>query len=336
MKLPILQALASGQGDHVLCTVLRVKGSAPRHPGSWMLAGAEGLIAGSVGGGRGEAAALVASREMSGGSGARLLEIDMQGMDAEGPDMVCGGQSLVLVEPVASPGPYRAALELVLRGERAILVKRVSTGRVAVADEGGGAVFGSMDGVDPAKLRKAAGSGRPLFVEEDGLFLDPLLPKERLLILGGGHVGRAVAAITPGLGFAVTVGDDRREFLEPERFPPGVSTLCAPFREIVDGFSFDHGTYVVIVTRGHLADLDCVRAILPKSWRYAGMIGSRRKVRLLLDRVLADGFDPAKVEALHTPIGLPIGAETPEELAISISGELIAARHGAGARPPAP
>jgi len=142
-------------------------------------------------------------------------------------------------------------------------------------------------------------------------------------------VGRALAAITPGLGFAVTVGDDRREFLEPERFPPGVSTICAPFGQIVDSFPFDQGTYVVVVTRGHLADLECVRAILPRSWRYAGLIGSRRKSRLLLERVLADGFDGEKVAALHTPIGLPIGAETPEELAVAISSELIAVRHGA-------
>jgi xanthine dehydrogenase accessory factor len=341
VNLPILEALASGRQGQVLCTVLRVKGSAPRHPGSWMLAGAEGLVAGSVGGGRGEAAALAASREGAGGSAARLLEIEMQGMDAEGPEMVCGGTSLVLVEPVASPGPYRAALGLVRSGERAILVKRVpgpegaAAIEIAVSDESGRFVFGGgafdgASGFDAGLLRRAAETGRPLLAEREGIFFDPMLPGEKLLVLGGGHVGRALAGIAPGLGFDVTVGDDRREFLEPGRFPPGVSTLCAPFREIVDSFPFDRGTYVVIVTRGHLADLECVRAVLPRGWRYAGLIGSRRKTRLLVERVLADGFDRAKVEALHTPIGLRIGAETPEELAVAIAGELIAVRRGAG------
>ena len=328
MSLPILRTLAAGRRDLVLCTVLRVTGSAPRHPGSWMLTGPEGLIAGSVGGGRGEAAALAACREKAGGTGTRLLEIDMQGMDAEGPDMVCGGTSLILVEPVVSPDPYRAALDLVLRGERALLVKRLATGEIAVMDEGGAPVFGAAGEGDPGKIREAAETGKPLLAEPEGLFFHPMLPVEKLLILGGGHVGRALAAIAPGLGFAVTVGDDRREFLEPGRFPREVSTLCAPFQGIVDAFPFDRGTYVVIVTRGHLADLECVRAVLAKSWRYAGLIGSRRKSGLLLERVLSDGFDRAKVEALHTPIGLPIGAETPEELAIAISGELIAVRHG--------
>ena len=332
MNIPILQALASGRRDLVLCTVLRVKGSAPRHPGSWMLAGPEGLIAGSVGGGRGEAAALTASYERAGGSEPRLLEIDMQGTDAEGPDMVCGGTSLVLVEPVVSPEPYRAALDLVRRGERALLVKRLATGEVTATDEGGRPLAGSLDlgGVDPEKLRRALDAGRPLLAEEDGIYFDPLLPREKLLILGGGHVGRALAALTPGLGFAVTVADDRSEFVESGRFPAEVSTLCGPFGEIVEAFPFDHATYVVIVTRGHLADLECVRAVLPKSWRYAGLIGSRRKSRLLLEQVLSDGFDRDKVAALRTPIGLPIGAETPEELGVAIASELVAARHGEG------
>jgi xanthine dehydrogenase accessory factor len=202
----------------------------------------------------------------------------------------------------------------------------VATGETALMDGHGAWVEGSLQGVDLPSARRALASGHPVLVEEAGLLYDPLLPEEKLLILGGGHVGRALAALAPGLGFQVTVGDDRPAFLEPGRFPPGVATLGGTYADIVAGFPFDPSTFVVIVTRGHLSDLECVRAVLPRPHRYAGLMGSLRKTRLVLEQVAADGFDPGKVEALRAPIGLEIGAETPEELAVAIAAELIAAR----------
>lgn len=329
MSLEILQAIGSGRAGLALCTVVQVKGSAPRHVGSKMLAGPEGLVAGSVGGGRGEAAALAACVEALATRRPAVLQIEMQGMEAEGPDMVCGGFSRVLVEPEPDPAPYRAALDLVAAGERALLVKGVETGETAVLGGTGAWVSGTLEGLDPAKATRALDTGHATLLEESGLFLDPVLPREKLLILGAGHVGRALAAITPGLGFAVTVGDERREFLEPERFPAGVETRLGSFTDIVASYPFDLSTYVVVVTRGHLCDLECVRAVLGRTYRYAGFMGSRRKSRLVLEQVLADGFDRAKVDALYAPIGQEIGAETPEELAVAIGGELIAVRHGA-------
>ena len=329
MSLPILEKLLAAPGPVALCTVMQVKGSAPRHPGSWMLADAAGLVAGSVGGGKGEAKVLLTCREALADGRSRVLEVEMQGTEAEGADMVCGGTSRVLIEPLASRDAYVAARDLLLRGERAVLARRFSTGESAVLVGSGRWIPAAPDGVDSEAARRALDHGKPLYAPEAGFFYDPLLPPEKLLILGGGHVGRAIAALAPALGFAVTVADDREEFLLPERFPAGVATLCGPYAEVVARFPFDAATYVVIVTRGHLADLESLRAVLGKSWRYAGLIGSRRKVRLLTDQVLADGFDPAKVDSVHTPIGLDIGAETPEELAVSIVGELVAVRRGA-------
>jgi xanthine dehydrogenase accessory factor len=326
MNLGILRAIAAEPTELVLCTVLRVKGSAPRHAGSKLLAGREGRLLGSVGGGRGEALALAACADLLGAGRPKILELDMQGLDIEGSSMVCGGTSRLLVEPLGDRRPYRAALELLQKGERALLVKRLESGETALLDGLGAWVEGSLKGADLACAQQALASGQPVLAEAAGLLYDPLLPEERLLILGGGHVGQALAALAPGLGFQVTVGDDRPAFLAPGRFPPGVATLGGTYADIVAGFPLEASTFVVIVTRGHRSDLECVRAVLPRPHRYAGLMGSLRKTRLVLEQVAGEGFDPRAVEALRAPIGLEIGAETPEELAVAIAAELIAAR----------
>ncbi len=331
MSLALLDRLLAAREPLALCTVIRVKGSAPRHVGSWMLADAAGLVAGSVGGGGGEALVLDAAREALSDAQARVLDVEKLGTDAEGVDMVCGGSALILVEPVGSKAAYAAARELLARGERALLARRVATGESAAMDRSGLWTPNAPAGVDSEAALHALEHGRPFLAEPAGVFYDPLLPPERLLVLGGGHVGRAVASAAHAVGFAVTVADDRAEYLAPERYPAGVATLLGRYAETVEAFSWDASAYAVIVTRGHLADLESLRAVLGKPWRYAGLIGSRRKVRLLTDQVLADGFDPAKVAAVNAPIGLDIGAETPEELAVSIVGELVAARRGVAA-----
>ncbi len=329
MSIRFLEAIAADPTDLVLCTILRVRGSAPRHAGSKLLAGRAGLLLGSVGGGRGEALVLSACAELLGDGRPRILEIDMQGVDVEGPAMVCGGTSRILLEPLGSRVPYLGALNLLQQGEPALLVKRLETGETALMDGHGAWVEGALKGADLHSARQALASGYPVLVEEGGILYDPLLPEEKLLILGGGHVGLALAALAPGLGFQVTVGDDRPTFLESGRFPPEVETLGGTYADIVAAFPFDPATFVVIVTRGHLSDLECVRAVLGRPQRYVGLMGSLRKVRLVLEQVATEGFDPQRVEALRAPIGLEIGAETPEELAVAIAAELIAARRNA-------
>jgi len=171
--------------------------------------------------------------------------------------------------------------------------------------------------------------GTPAFLEEERVFFDPVLPEEKLLILGGGYVGQAVAFQASRLGFKITVADDRHEFSAAERFPPNVESQSGSYTEIVERFPFDSATYVVMVTRGHLTDLECVRAVLKRKYRYAGFIGSERKAKLLREQLRSDGFEQEKIDALHAPIGLAIKAETPEELAVAILGEIIAVRRHA-------
>jgi xanthine dehydrogenase accessory factor len=333
----IMKAVSEGGGESALVTVIDVRGSAPRHAGSKMLVRGASVSLGTVGGGKGEARAIAMARECIAQKKSDLLTLEFQGMEVEGQDMICGGTCRILVEYIADPEPYRIAHDRLKRGERILFAKtlNVSAGGsrgpvdIAVLDEKGTTLHKSM----PASLREAAEralrSGTPELLEERGVFLDPVFPEEKLLVLGGGYVGQAVAFQASRLDFRITVADDRPDFSAAGRFPPGVQTLCGAYTDIVNGFPFDSATYVVMVTRGHLTDLECVRAVLARNYRYAGFIGSDRKAKLLREQLKRDGFPQEKIDALHAPIGFAIGAETPAELAVAILGEIIAVRRHA-------
>jgi xanthine dehydrogenase accessory factor len=171
----------------------------------------------------------------------------------------------------------------------------------------------------------------PVVSSIDGFLYDPVEPLDRLLILGGGHVGQALARFAAELEFQVCIGDSRPEFVDPARFPSGTELRLGKFSEIVDGFRFGASTYAVVVSPSHASDLECARAILKREYRYAGFIGSKRKTRMILEQAIADGFPPEKVLALRAPIGADIGAETPAEIAVAILAEMIAVRRNSPA-----
>jgi len=133
-------------------------------------------------------------------------------------------------------------------------------------------------------------------------------------------------------GFSIEIVDDRPEFANAERFPEADRITCGRFDEVLDGYPIDPNTYVVCVTRGHKHDETSLRLVAPTEAAYVGMIGSKRRVRAVLQHLIEDGIDPRAVERVHTPIGLDIGAETPEEIAVSIMAEIIRARRGGSAQ----
>lgn len=160
---------------------------------------------------------------------------------------------------------------------------------------------------------------------DDFRISEPILPKERLIILGGGHIALPVCEFSAKCGFEVYVADDRPAFANEERFPWAAGVICDSFENAISGLKITPYDFVVIITRGHRHDADCLRAILPGTQpAYLGMIGSRRRVRGLLDMLVEEGFDKEKIERIATPIGLKIGAVTPEEIAVSILSEVIA------------
>jgi xanthine dehydrogenase accessory factor len=174
------------------------------------------------------------------------------------------------------------------------------------------------------------------FAEETGLicggqmqvFIEPIEPPPQLVILGAGHVGLQLGRLAPALGFRVTVVDDRERFANRERFPDADNVVVDSIPDWIDRTPLSSVAYVVVLTRGHRQDYDAVRALAGRELRYVGLIGSRAKVAKVVDRALAEGVSPDWLRTVHSPIGLDIGAVTPEEIAVSILAELIAVRRG--------
>ena len=166
-------------------------------------------------------------------------------------------------------------------------------------------------------------------------FVEPLPVQEQLVIYGAGHVSVETAAAAVRLGFAVTVVDERDEWLTPERFGSNVQLLESDPRRILETLPWGERAYHFVVTHSHQLDQDLIEQILPRSAAWVGMIGSRTKVTKFLIRLRAAGMDPALFRRLCAPVGLDIGAQTPEEIAISVVAELIRVRRGCR-RLPAP
>ena len=160
---------------------------------------------------------------------------------------------------------------------------------------------------------------------------------ERLILCGGGHVSLEVAHIARRLEFELVIIDDRPEFASPERFPMAARVVCAPFLKALDALGSRESDYYVILTRGHAHDRDCLEHVLRGKYAYAGMIGSRTKVAAVKAALEAAGIAREILDGVHSPIGLPIGAQTPAEIAVSIAAELVweRARRGSAAAPPA-
>lgn len=177
--------------------------------------------------------------------------------------------------------------------------------------------------------REALAKGMPVCERKGDAWdvAEPFFPKERLIILGGGHVALPVADFGSKVGFLVTVVDDRLSFANPERFPMAEHVICDDFAHAIEELKIQESDYVCIVTRGHRHDTDCLRMIgKGKEPAYLGMIGSRRRVAIVKEGLLEEGYDKERLSRLKSPIGLSIGGVTPEEIAISIMAEIISVK----------
>ncbi len=188
-------------------------------------------------------------------------------------------------------------------------------------------LFYSPDGARISRREAESGSGGYQ------VMLEVHEPPATLVIVGGGHIGKALATIGDLCGFSVVVVDDRPDYANQERFPEADRVICGGFAEVLGELPIDANSYIVTVTRGHKHDEISLRQVAGSAAAYVGMIGSKRRVGAVLQHLIDEGLDEAAVRRVHTPIGLDIGAETPEEIAVAIMAEVVQVRRGGSGRP---
>ncbi|MGD0496861.1 MAG: XdhC/CoxI family protein [Bryobacteraceae bacterium] len=161
------------------------------------------------------------------------------------------------------------------------------------------------------------------------VFIEPVLPVPRAFIFGAGHISKSLSKVLTLAGFASVVIDDREAFASRERFPDAAEVHAAEYEDVFPKLAIDESSYVLIVTRGHRDDMRVLKLAVATPARYIAMIGSKRKVLGVIRELEKEGVPRAAFERLHAPMGLDIGAISPEEIAISVAAEMIAARRGA-------
>jgi xanthine dehydrogenase accessory factor len=307
----------------VLATIIRLTGSGPRGAGTKFLILEDGSYAGTIGGGLLEARVLEAAKKVFGARAPRRLSLNLMGKDVAETDMICGGDVEVFLVTVVNVDRWEKGVV-----PRVFLLPDVKP-------------VGNLPGIKAAAEELAKNmpfwlkQREPqLVVSRDDLggsvelFVEPILSDPVLYIFGGGHVSAQIIPLASRVGFKVEVIDDRPEFADARKFPDASRVHLFPFEGVLDKIPVDESSYLVIVTRGHIHDKSVLEQCLKTKARYIGMIGSRRKKAMIYEKLLEEGFTKADLDRVHAPIGLEIGAETPEEIAVSIVAELIQVRAG--------
>jgi xanthine dehydrogenase accessory factor len=273
-----------------LCTVVGTRGSTPQTAGAMLLLHENGQIEGTVGGGCVEAELRREALRLLNSSESGLLTFVLDHDYGWDDGLICGGRldiAVVTLSQQSQTEPIRKAVEAIVRQETARL---------------------------------------PLCVPHEGKTVEyqvNIEPTPTLLIAGAGHVGAAVAKLAVDLDFRVVVFDDRADLLSASRLQPPIESAAGDIQSCLRQWPIDKNTYVVVVTRGHSHDEQALHAVVDSPARYIGMIGSRRKIRLIFDDLENLGVSRSSLEEVHTPIGLKIGAVTVPEIAVSIAAELV-------------
>ncbi len=284
-----------------LCTLVRTRGSTPQSAGAAMLVRSDYATTGTLGGGCVEAEVRRRAFELLERRQSAQLEFVLDHDYGWDDGLICGGKMTVAVMPITEQTnvqPFRSALDRYRARQLAEFAVRV---------------------------------------EHEGSLLEYRINLEvppRLLIAGAGHVGRALAKLAVDLDFHVVVFDDRADMASLERFGPRVERRVGEIADELRAYPIDRSSYVVIVTRGHSRDHQALHAVVEREAAYVGLIGSRRKSRMIFDDLVERGVPAERLQRVHTPIGLGIGAVTVSEIAVSIAAELVQVRRQFASEPP--
>jgi xanthine dehydrogenase accessory factor len=352
-----LKELEKGQ-PLVLATIVATQGSSPQVPGASALFSSEGLLSGTLGGGVLEARAEDKALDSLQSGMSSLAAFGLYADISSEEEAICGGEATILFD--AHPQEHEQAFRLLQES----LSKRQSGVLVtAIQSIEGATVRLNRSWVEKSRIfgeeaekkamphreetKEAFSGGKPVFSpadrskekspgivtqepasRENYLYLEPHSPLPHLVIAGAGHVGQAVAHLGSLLDFEVTVIDDRPEFANKERIPDADHIIVRDIAKAIANLPQTAETYLVIVTRGHSHDSEALKACIRYDMAYIGMIGSARKIGLMRDRFIEKGWaTPLQFDRVHAPIGIDIQSKTVQEIAVSITAELVLVRN---------
>lgn len=316
----ILAALERGE-DAVLCSIVASAGSTPRGRGAKMAVFLNGSTMGTVGGGAVEYHSTLAAKEALQGKNSFLRGFDLSADQAASIGMICGGKvelyfQYFSAEDRIAASTLRAIVPMFDQNQNVWLVTRLSQGNeFGLYMENAGLSYIDLPEENFRKLLRSSG------VLQDGLYVEPLVQPGFVYVFGGGHVSQELVPAIARVDFRPIVYEDREAFASPALFPSAVKLIIGPFTKLLEMPS--ERDYAVILTRGHQADYEVLSQVLSTKAAYIGMIGSRAKVATTMTRLQNEGVAEAELLRVHAPIGLPIEAQTPAEIAVSITAELI-------------
>ncbi len=327
----------------VYCTVVETRGSTPQKAGASMLVFADASQRGTLGGGCVEAEVKRrALHVLAHGGQTELLSFCLDDDYGWDDGLICGGRMNILADPLtndqARPIAYYSCYrQLIEQGKgctEAVIVSKTAGGPVGTRylfDSAGLLVAQLAGEAPPAALLEDLTPlvKRPGPAVRQGIAYLPILPRITLLIVGGGHVGQAVGKLAAEVDFDVWVLDDRERYASRERFPMAQNLLVGDIGATLKGLApkLDESFFCLIVTRGHSHDEEALFHLASTRASYVGMIGSKRKIRLIHDDLLHRGVSPEVLERVHAPLGFAIGSQTVPEIAVSIVAELIGCRN---------
>jgi xanthine/CO dehydrogenase XdhC/CoxF family maturation factor len=333
----IRQARAAGE-PAALATVVRVKGSAYRREGTRMFVRQNGTYECSLSGGCLEPTVAEAAARVIATGESVIVSYDLADDSVWGLGIGCSGAVDILIERLEDDAMTRAWLRLLERGDAAVFVTPLSgvSGRMIV--DGAGIIAGGLS--DAGIERQAIESARdrlraqyhasgPEWTASAELFYEIMTPPPDLVIFGAGHDAAPVARTAWMLGFTVTVVDVREAFLTPDRFP-GATLACAHFSQFADRVKPRAGAFMLVMNHHVERDQESLRFCLESGAAYIGVLGPRSRYERLLAGLAAQGYAPdaSATARVRSPVGLSLGAETPQEVAVSILGEILAIRRG--------
>lgn len=334
--------LLGNRESFAVATIFDKTGSAPRAEGAKMIVRANGSIIGTIGGGRLEASAIDLAQRSIPLTRTMIQSFSLTGRDAALSDMICGGSGEILVDVIDAKNEdnlkiYTEVAEITEHNGRGWLVTLLGKTNEAGGLErqqclvkGDKTLVGRVN-CSPYLLEKLVAGPAKISLHADAFdeqrfLVEPLRQGGTVFLFGAGHVSQKVAALSESVGFRTIVLDDRADFANQDRFPPPIETRVIENFKKLPELGIDADSYLVIVTRGHLFDRDVLEQLLRSGAAYIGMIGSRGKRELVYREIISHGFTREELDAVYSPIGTNIGAETPEELGISIVGELVKVR----------